>query len=236
MTNAETFPRIDTPVAHLATDARATFISRTYGHLFGAIVGFVLLQVFLFQTGLPAAMLRALGRQPAIWLLFLGGFVLVGWLASSTAMRARSLPAQYLALGGFVGAEALLFAPMLWIAETTYPGVAQTAGLVTVAAFAGLTAVVFVTRKDFSFLGAVLRFGGIAALITIVVAVVAGMNLGAWFSVAMIAFAGAAILHDTSNVLHRYPETRYVAAALALFASVALMFWYVLRLVMALRE
>jgi FtsH-binding integral membrane protein len=45
--------------------------------------------------------------------------------------------------------------------------------------------------------------------------------------------AGAAILYDTSNVLLRFPEDRYVAAALELFASVALMFWYVLRLFMS---
>jgi FtsH-binding integral membrane protein len=46
----------------------------------------------------------------------------------------------------------------------------------------------------------------------------------------MVALAGAAVLHDTSKVLHHFPEDRYVAAALELFASVALMFWYVLRL------
>jgi len=67
----------------------------------------------------------------------------------------------------------------------------------------------------------------------IVGGVLFGFHLGTWFSVAMVGFAGAAILYDTSNVLHHYPEDRYVAASLELFASVALMFWYVLRLFMA---
>jgi FtsH-binding integral membrane protein len=49
----------------------------------------------------------------------------------------------------------------------------------------------------------------------------------------MIGFAGAAILYDTSNIMRNYPEDRYVAAALELFASIALMFWYVLRLFMS---
>ncbi len=49
----------------------------------------------------------------------------------------------------------------------------------------------------------------------------------------MIGLAGAAILYDTSKVLRDYPEDRYVAASLQLFASVALMFWYVLRLFMS---
>ena len=53
---------------------------------------------------------------------------------------------------------------------------------------------------------------------------------------AMVGLAGAAILHDTSNVLHHFPEDRYVGAALELFASVALMFWYVLRLFMSSRD
>ena len=94
----------------------------------------------------------------------------------------------------------------------------------------GLTAVVFTTRKDFSFLGALLRWGGIVALVAHRGGVCSGFDLGTWFSVGMIALAGAAILYDTSNVLHHYPEDRYVAASLQLFASVALMFWYVLRL------
>jgi len=37
----------------------------------------------------------------------------------------------------------------------------------------------------------------------------------------------------TSPVLHHFPEDRYVGAALQLFASVALMFWSVLRLFMS---
>ena len=73
-------------------------------------------------------------------------------------------------------------------------------------------------------------WGGIIALVTIVGGVLFGFQLGTFFSVAMVGLAGAAILYDTSNVLHHYPEDRYVAASLELFASVALMLWYVLRL------
>ena len=97
---------------------------------------------------------------------------------------------------------------------------------------AALTAIVFWTRKDFSFLGAILRWVGILAVVAIFAALLFGFQLGTWFSVAMIGIAGAAILYDTSNVLHHYPEDRYVAAALTLFASIALMFWYVLQLFM----
>ena len=52
----------------------------------------------------------------------------------------------------------------------------------------------------------------------------------------MVGFAGAAVLYDTSNVLHHHAEDRYVAAALELFASVALMFWYVLQLFLSAED
>ena len=70
----------------------------------------------------------------------------------------------------------------------------------------------------------------VVALVLIVASVVFGFALGTWFSVAMIGFAGAAVLYDTSNVLHHYEQDRYVAASLQLFASIALMFYYVLML------
>ena len=143
---------------------------------------------------------------------------------------------QYAGLATMVVAYALLFLPMLVIAERYAKGTIQSAGIVSLAGFAGLTAIVMVTRKDFSFLRGVLFWGGICALLMIVAGAIFGFQLGTFFSVAMVAFAGGAILYDTSNVLHHFPEDRYVGAALELFASVALLFWYVLRLFIASRD
>ena len=222
------------PVSTLAADARATFLSRTYAHLFGAMIGFTLIEVFLFNTGVAHSIARAL--LGTSWLLVLGGFMVVGWFASRVAHTASSLGAQYGALAAFVGAEAILFVPLLFVAQSYAPGVIQSAATVTLLGFAGLTTVAFVTRKDFSFLGALLRWGFLIALLLMVASLLFGFHLGTFFSVAMIALAGGAILHDTSNVLYHYPEDRYVAASLELFASVALLFWYVLRLFLASRD
>ena len=52
----------------------------------------------------------------------------------------------------------------------------------------------------------------------------------------MVVFASGAILYNTSNLLHRYDPDQYVAAALSLFASVALLFWYVLQILMRLKR
>lgn len=218
-------------VMGLGVEARAQFILRTYLHLLGAILLFVVSEIVFFNTGVAAAVTEfALNSS---WLLILGGFMLVGWLATRTAQSSASRPMQYLALIGYVIAEALLFIPLLAIAQYRVGGgVIESAALVTLVGFAALTGVVFVTRKDFSFLGAALKWGGVVALVLIVAGVMFGFQLGTFFSVAMVGLAGGAILYDTSNILHNYPEDRYVAAALGLFASVALMFWYVLRLFM----
>jgi FtsH-binding integral membrane protein len=215
-------------------EARSAFIARTYNHLFGAMILFTLLEVLYFKTGVAESVARALlGTN---WLLVLGGFVVVSWLASRAAQSSTSMPTQYLALGGFVVAESIIFVPLLYVANHFAPGTIKSAATVTLLGFTGLTAVAFWTRKDFSFLGGLLKWGMILALVAIVAAVLFGFNLGTWFSVAMVGLAGAAILRDTSNILRYYPEDRHVAAALQLFASVALMFWYVLRLFLGSRR
>jgi len=168
-------------------------------------------------------------------LLVLGGFVVISWLASRTAHMATSKVAQYAALAGYVVAESIIFVPLLYIANRVAPGAITSAAAVTFLAFASLTAIVFVTAKDFSFLRGILLWSGVVAMVLIVAGVIFGFQLGTFFSVAMVAVAGASILYDTSNVLHHYSEDRYVAAALELFASVALMLWYVLRLFMSRR-
>jgi len=219
------------PVIDLSVDARGRFIVRTYSHLVGAILAFTALEVVFFSTGLAETMTRAMMGSKYAWLIVLGGFVVVSWLATHVAHIAESLPVQYAALGGFVLAESIIFVPLLWIANKVAGGqIIQSAALVTLVGFAGLTAIVFWTRKDFSFLRGILCWGGVVALVLIVTSIFFGWHLGTWFSVGMIALAGGAILYDTSNVLHHYAEDRYVGASLQLFASVALMFWYVLRL------
>jgi FtsH-binding integral membrane protein len=219
------------PVAELSAESRSTFIWRTYGHVAAAILLFAAIESYLFSSGLAQPLAETL--LSFSWLLILGAFMIVGWLATRVAHTVQSKPLQYVALVGFVVAEAIIFLPLLAIAMALQPGIVESAVGVTLLGTGGLTAVAFITRKDFSFLRGILVWGGILALIGIVASVLFGFALGTWFSVAMIGFAGAAVLFDTSNILHHYPEDRYVGAALALFASIALMFWYVLRLLMS---
>ena len=216
------------PVSELSAEARSNFIWRTYGHVAAAILLFAGIETYLFSTGIALPMAQSMLQMN--WLLILGGFMVVSWLATHVAHSVESKPLQYVALVGFVVAQAILFVPMLAIAMAKAPGIIESAVGVTLLGTGGLTAVALITRKDFSFLRGILVWGGILALVGIFAAVLFGFELGTWFSVAMIGFAGAAVLYDTSNILQHYPEDRYVGAAMALFASIALMFWYVLRL------
>lgn len=230
----QTVQYANVPVAALDTDRRATFLTRTYTHLLFAILGFIGIEVFLFTSGLAAPIANAL--LSVNWLIVLGGFMVVSWLASHMASSTGSVAGQYLGLAGYVVAQSIIFVPLLFIANYAAPGAIESAATVTLMGFVGLTAVAFSTRKDFSFLGAILRFLGVLAIVAIAGSVLFGFELGTFFSVGMVAFAGAAVLYDTSNVLHHFPEDRYVGAALQLFASIALMFWYVLRLFLGSRR
>lgn len=222
------------PVAQLGVDVRGAFITRTYTHLLGAVLAFALIEVYLFQTGMAESIARVL--LGGSWLIVLGGFMILSWIATHFAHSSTSVGAQYGALGLFVVGEAIIFTPLLYLAESMAPGVIESAATVTLLGFLGLTIIAFHTRKDFSFLGGLLRWGFICAIVLIVASVLFGFQLGTIFTVAMIVLAGGAILYDTSNVLHHYPQDRHVGAALQLFASVALLFWYILQFFLASRD
>ncbi len=180
--------------------------------------------------------------NPVTLLVLLAFFIGGGYLAQWWAMNSTSRGMQYAGLGLYVVIEAVIFLPLLWYAnDIVYlkygdATLIPTAGILTALVFGGLTLGVFITGKDFSFLGGFLWIAGFLALGLILCAMIFGFALGMWFSALMIGLACCYILYDTSNVMHRYHTDQYVAAALALFASVALLFFYILRLLIQSRE
>jgi hypothetical protein len=223
------------PFAGAPATARADFVRRTYTHLAGAILAFVLVESLLLQWS-GAERLAATMTGGWNWLAVLLAFGVVSYIAERWARSATSLGVQYAGLGLYVVAQAVLFLPLMIVA-TRYadPTVLPSAALVTGFLFLGLTLIAFFSGADFSFLRGFLIVGGLVALGLIVASILIGFTLGLIFSGAMVVFAAGAILYQTSNVARYYRTDQYVSAALALFASVALLFWYVLRIFLAFR-
>jgi FtsH-binding integral membrane protein len=211
---------------------RAAFIRRTYGLVALAILAFIAVEAVLFASGAANMIASVIFNGGSMgWLLVLGLFMGVSYIANRWAMSDASSLTQYLGFGLYIVAEAVIFVPLLFVAAYASGdgSVILEAGIVAMGLFVGITATVFLTRADFSFLGPILAIGGFAALGFIVASALFGFTLGNVFAFVMVAFAGSAILYNTSNVLHRFNTSQHVAAALTLFASVALLFWYILR-------
>lgn len=233
MSTASTYSR---PAAYAEATVRSAFIRRTYTHLAFAILGFLAVEnALLSWSGAPALVGMMVGGYG--WLVVLVAFMGVSWLADTWARSDASPQLQYVGLSLFVVAEAVIFLPMLYMAvHFSSPDVLSKAGLMTLVLFGGLTFIAFTTRKDFSFLRGILAIGGFIALGVIIVSILFGFSLGLFFSTIMVAYAAGSILYTTSNIIHHYRPDQHVAASLALFAGVALLFWYILRIFMALSD
>ncbi len=194
-------------VAQTAPIERAAFIRKTYILLATAILAFIAVEALLFVSGTAQVIASLIFTGGSIgWLAVLGGFMLISWLSNRWAVSETSTAVQYAGLGVFVIAEAIIFVPLLYVAAYASgdPTVIIKAGIVSLGLFAGLTLTVFLTRTDFSWLAPILGIGGFAALGFIIASALFGFTLGNVFAFIMVAFAGTAILYNTSQVLQRF--------------------------------
>lgn len=230
------------PAAMAPPSERVRFIRRTYLHLAGAGFAFVAASAALIATGLNEAILRDVFLASRYsWFLLMALFIGGSFAAQYMARSRSSVGMQYAGLGLYVALYTILFVPILTIASDPKYGVGSPdlplqAGIVTLMVFCGLTVAVFTTGKDFSFLGPILTVGSFIALGVVLAAVLFGFSLGLIFCGAMVALFAGYIIYDTSNVLHHYGTNEHVAASMALFGSVAMLFYYILMLFMSARD
>lgn len=233
---------MDYPVAIQAERSeRAGFIRRTYAHLAGAVLAFIGIEAAFFALVPQAGILRfmsTLFASPINMLILMVAFIGVGYLARYWAHASSSPGMQYLGLGLYVVFEAFIFIPILYVAmlKTGDASLITQAGIMALCLFGGLTVAVLTTGKDFSFLGPILSLASFILLGVIVVGIFFPIGLGLVFSFIMVAFAAACILYSTSNLLYQYRTDQYVGASLELFAALALLFWYILRIFIATRD
>lgn len=222
-------------IGNLSEAERVAFYKKTYAHVAGGVLVFVLFEYLLLQSETIVDFMLSM-TEGYKWLIMLGGFMLATNYAESMAMRTTDKNMQYLAYGIYIFFEALIFIPMLYIAAVYMDSgleILYQASIVTLALFSGLSAAVLLTKKDFSFLKTGLTIGFFIAIGLIIAGALFGFNLGLWFSVAMCLLAGGSILYQTSNLVKTYGMEDYIPAALGLFASLMLLFWYILRIFMS---
>ena len=232
--------------ARAPVNARVAFIQRTYMHLAGSVAALVGIEAVLLQalkTDGGREFLGAWFGNPISLLFILGFFIVGGFLARYLARADQPPVVKYLGLAMYTVIEAIFLLPILYVATTKYGmGIVNQAAVLTLVTFGGLTLTVFITKKDFSFLGYGLMLAGWLLFGIIIVAIVMplmggpSIGLGMWFSFLVIALAAGYILYDTSNILHHYGTDEHVGASLELLADVVLMFYYILRVLMASRD
>lgn len=211
-------------VAQSPVDVRMEFLRKTYGLFLAGLICSMLVCTATFTNH---SLLVLSASMPFILRLVLMVGLVIGAQAAS---RIEGL--NYALLFTFTGAMGFIIAPVLYVYNITQPGIVMQAGLLTTITFSALTAYVFVSKKDFSFLGGLLFVG----LIGLVLGGFANLLLFhspltsyfmAWVGVFI--FSGY-VLYDTSNIMRRYDSRAYCSAALSLFLDFFNMFLYILQI------
>ena len=228
-------------VADAPAADRAAFFRRTYGLVAASFGAFAIALYAFFVSGIAHSFMSAIAGVGSWGML---GVMVLFWFgttaAQSLAFNRASRTSQYAGLGLYVLLQALIFVPLIYytaIVTKGNPGeILIPACMATGALVIALTAVVFMTNMDFSFLKVAIVIGSICALGIIIVSLFAGRSLGAWFSIAMIVLMATVILYQTNEVKNTMETDQHVAAAFVLFSSFVTLLFYVIRLFAGRRE
>lgn len=226
------------PAAFAAVAERATFLKKVYGILLLGILGFAATLWATANVPFANELAVDLGRLTMGhkwgWAIYMGIFV-----GGSMAVHAlaEKRPINVLAFAAWVVLLAFLIAPIvLYVNRVRGPEVITEASMLTALVFAGLTAIVFFTSKDFSFLKGILSLAGFALLAVGIAGAVFGFSIGLWFSAAIVVLMAGYVLYDTSTILHRLPTTMAMTGAILLFTDVVLLFKHILVMLSSRRD
>jgi modulator of FtsH protease len=234
-------------------EARIAFLRKVYGlFLAGIVAAAVGAQIALYagDTAVRVAVpgLAYAVRVPPLVAWFGQHYIIaiVLWFAAGFGLRAvQNIPAVSVsAMLGFTFYSGLFISPTLFYAGLVgQMGQAMTADpvrdafVITTLAFTGLTAYVFTTKRDFSFLAGFLSMG--------IWVVIGASILGFFFhsalfqlaiaSVGVLLFCGY-VLYDTWRILNADTRVNPVTAAIALYLDALNLFLFVLRILMQSRR
>jgi FtsH-binding integral membrane protein len=218
-------------VAQASDVERRQFYKKTYLHVALGVLGFIAIEYVLLNN-VPEHIIFSMISSQWIWLAILGVFYMVSMFTNKLTMSPDK-STQYAGLMLFAAIEAVVFLPIIYIAYVYVGGdIIKQAAYMTLALFGGLSAVVMFTNANFSFLRTGLIIGSSIAIGLIVAGAIFGFNLGLWFSVGMVVLAAGSILYESSRLKYEYHTEQYVGAGLRLFASLMLLFYYILSILL----
>ena len=208
--------------ARASVEERMGFVRKVYALFFAATL-FAIGGVALGLSFPP--LLRFAFQHP--WVML---FAMLGGVVGAQAVRhVRGL--NLLALFGFTTLTGVVISPLIAIIRQVNPGSIPAAGLLTVGIFGGLTAYVFVSKKDFSFMRGMVWTGLIVVILAGVVNFfLASSALGFAVAAATLLLFSGFVLYDTSNIIRRYPTSEYIAGALDLYLDAFNIFLALLRI------
>ena len=215
--------------ARAGVEERMGFVRKVYALFFAATL-FAIVGVGL-GFAFPSLML-AVARHP--WLTF---FALIGGVMGAQAVRL--VPGVNLAaLFGFTTMTGVIISPVIAIYTRLNPASIWQAGLLTVGIFGGLTAYVFISKKDFSFMRGMVVTGLIVVFLAgaLNLFIVGSSAFAFGISCAALLLFSGFVLYDTSNIIRRYPVNEYVAGALDLYLDAFNIFLALLRILNAGRR
>ncbi|PYT10213.1 MAG: hypothetical protein DMF60_00805 [Acidobacteria bacterium] len=209
--------------AEAGVEERVAFIRKVYALFFAGIL-FAVVGVWL-GFAFPPLMIAA-AQHPWIMLI-----VMIGAVMGTQAVR-HTPGVNLVALFGFTTLTGVIISPLLYIISRSNPASIFQAGVLTVGIFGGLTAYVFISNRDFSFLRGMVTVGLIVIILAGLLNVLFVGSIGLGFALAvatLLLFAGF-VLYDTSNIIRRYPIDEYVSGALALYLDALNIFLALLRI------
>ncbi|MFL6337028.1 MAG: Bax inhibitor-1 family protein [Pyrinomonadaceae bacterium] len=215
--------------ARASVEERMGFVRKVYALFFAATL-FAIAGVgvgFVF----PPVMLAIIAHPWFALIALLGGVM--------GAQAVRLVPGvNLLALFAFTTFTGVFISPLIAIYTQMNPASVWQAGLLTVGIFGGLTAYVFVSKKDFSFLRGLMWTGLIVVILAglLNVFIVGSSALAFAISCAALLLFSGFVLYDTSNIIRRYPVNEYVAGALSLYLDAFNIFLALLRILNAGRR
>ena len=178
---------------------------------------YMLLGMTLAFSALMAGVSMAMGAPYLGPLVTLAGFFGLIFAVHKTAHSSLGLLFVFL-LTGFMG---FTIGPIInaYLSLANGPSLVTSALGTTAAAFVGLSAFAVITRKDFSFLSGFLVVGFFVLMGAVVLSLFFDLSaFSVAISCAFVLFASAAILWQTSAIIHG-GETNYIIATVTLFAS-----------------